>query len=200
MEFKCNIEGCGLLFNQNKNLLRHMRGHDDEKKFQCSSCPKAFKRKDAMQRHQKTCNGPVTTTTSGSGVKRRREATPAVSNFKIVTTQTAFSNASVTWKLKYKQNDGIDYTDLLDASTAAMESHILNYQHKRQACKFNMSLHVVFEKAADPSIVTTPPAVLVTEQFEVYEDTNIVELLTLCSQQLQNVIECYEATGSGWTV
>ena len=38
--------------------------------------------------------------------------------FKIVTTQTAFSNASVTWKLKYKDNDAD--SDLLDISTAAL--------------------------------------------------------------------------------
>ena len=36
-----------------------------------------------------------------------------------------------------------------------------------------MALHIKFEKAAEPSIVTDPPIVLVTEQFKVYEDTDI---------------------------
>ena len=56
-----------------------------------------------------------------------------------------------------------------------MEGHILRYQQKHLALKFNMALHIKFEKAADPSIVTDPPIVLVTEQFEVYEDTDIKE-------------------------
>ena len=38
-----------------------------------------------------------------------------------------------------------------------------------------MGLYIKFEKAADPSIATDPPIVLVTEQYEVYEDTDIKE-------------------------
>ena len=63
-----------------------------------------------------------------------------------------------------------------------------------------MSLHVKFEQAVDPSIVTVPPVVLVTEQFEVYEDTDIPELLKICSEQLQNRIDSYQGMGSGWTM
>ena len=47
---------------------------------------------------------------------------------------------------------------------------------------------------------TVPPACLVTEQFEVYEDTVIEDCLQECSQQLKNRIECYEDTGSGWVI
>ena len=60
-----------------------------------------------------------------------------------------------------------------------------------------MSLHVNFEKAVDSTVTTGPPAVLVTEQFEVYGGTDISELLRQCSSQLQNRIENYESTGSG---
>ena len=157
-----------------------------------------------MKRHQGSCTGskPVARA-RGSGLKRNQRnvaTTPTPSSFKIVKSSTAFSNASVTWKLKYNQNDGSNYIRLLDASTIAMEGHLRRYQRNQQACKFNMSLHVVFEKASDPSIVTTPPVVLVTEPFEVYTSTNINEVLKTCSLQLQNRIEIYEANGSGWVV
>ena len=54
-----------------------------------------------------------------------------------------------------------------------------------------MSLHVKFEQSTDSSIVTQPPVVLITEQFEVYDETDISELLRECSKQLQNKIEGY---------
>ena len=63
-----------------------------------------------------------------------------------------------------------------------------------------MSIHVNFEKAVDPSIVTIPPAVRVAEQFEVYIDTDNGDLLREASKQLQNLIENYEGTGSGWII
>ena len=60
--------------------------------------------------------------------------------------------------------------DLIDASIRAMENHLDQYRRERKALKFNMSIRANFEKAVDPSIVTIPPAVLVTEQFEFYAD------------------------------
>ena len=63
-----------------------------------------------------------------------------------------------------------------------------------------MSLHGNFEKAVDPSIVTIPPEVLVTEQLEVYADTDISDLIREASKQLQNRIENYEGTRSGWVI
>ena len=90
--------------------------------------------------------------------------------------------------------------DLIDASTRAMKNHLDQYRRERRALKFNTSLHANFEKAVDPSIVTIPPAVLVTEQFEVYADTDIEDLLREASKQLQNYIETYEGTGSGWII
>ena len=71
-----------------------------------------------------------------------------------------------------------------------MPGYLERYRAKRRAFKFNMSLHVNFEKAVDSCIKTISPAVLVTEQLEVYSDTDIKE----CSRLLQNRIEPYEDT------
>ena len=81
-----------------------------------------------------------------------------------------------------------------------MERYIQRYRTKQHALKFNMFLHVNFERAVDPAVTTVPLTCLVIEQFEVYEDTVIKECLQECSQQLQNRNECYEDTGSGWVL
>ena len=81
-----------------------------------------------------------------------------------------------------------------------MRDHLDQYRLDNHALKFNMSLHINFEQSTDPDIVTTPPAVLVTEQFEIYMDTNITDLLHEAAKQLENRIECYEGTGSGWVI
>ena len=49
-----------------------------------------------------------------------------------------------------------------------MKHHLEESQEERRAVKFNTSLHVIFEKVADPSVVSDLPAVLVSEQIELY--------------------------------
>ena len=183
---------CGRSFSRIDSYQRHVRGHQHAKNFTCGKCSKAFKRKDNVKQHERNCISQQQP--SGSGIVRQPRAATS-KNFKIGTSQTAFANANVTWTLKYSKNDGP--MDLIDAPTRAMKTHLDQCRQAHQALKFNMLLHANFEKAADPSIITIPPAVLVTEQFEVYADTDIEDLLREASKQLQNRIETYEGTGSG---
>ena len=98
--------------------------------------------------------------------------------FDIQTAKTAFKKAAITYKIVYKrQQQEKDILNILDASIFAMKDKLADYQKKRRALKFNMSLHLVFEKATDETIVTKPPVVLSSEQFEVYADTFIMEKL-----------------------
>ena len=120
------------------------------------------------------------------------------SNFAVKKIKTAFKNATVTWQLKYPTNNGS--MEMIDPSVRAMEYQLYQYREEHHALKFNMSLHIVFEQATDSSITTEPAVVLVSEQFEVYADTNIDEILGEVSRQLKNRIETYEGLGSGWVV
>ena len=97
IEYKCTLENCGHLFTRTDNLNRHMKGHTEEKKFHCSLCPKVFKRKEDLKYHEKTCIQPPTSKPTGSGLEKTKRILSSPNQFKIVTTQTAFSNASVTW-------------------------------------------------------------------------------------------------------
>ena len=122
---------------------------------------------------------------------KRKRTTTIKNAFNIFTTKTAFSRANITWKLIYEDNDGVDYIDLIK-SVHAVKSNLIDYQQERRSCKFNMCLHVNFEKAADHTVVTEPPVALVTKQMEMYEHTDIHEVLIICSEQLVNRIEVYE--------
>ena len=63
-----------------------------------------------------------------------------------------------------------------------------------------MSLHIIFEKASGPSIVSETPVMLICEQFEIYKEASFDEVLDLLKNQLINRIEVYEMNGSGWIV
>ena len=81
-----------------------------------------------------------------------------------------------------------------------MKEYILRHQQKRRPIKFNQSLYVNFMQGGDETIVTFPPIVLVTSQHEVYQDTDVDELMETCAQQLGERIVNYEGTGSGWVI
>ena len=178
------------------NYHRHVRGHSDEKKFNCTKCDKAFKRKEHQVRHEKNCKRELPQA-SGSGIQPKKRKIHT-GEFTIRKAKTAFANATITWKLKYPKNDGS--VELLKSSVNAMESKLEQYREDERALKFSMSLHVNFEQAVDSSIITNPPVVLLSEQFEVYADSDIDEILKVTFNQLTNRIETYEGIGSGWIV
>ena len=101
-------------------------------------------------------------------------------------------------EIRNRTNDGS--TQLLQSSVQEMASRLKQYRQTEQSLKFSMSIHVNFEQSVDSSIVTDPPAVLVSEQFEIYADTDIDETLKLAAKQLENRIETYEGIGSGWII
>ena len=82
----------------------------------------------------------------------------------------------------------------------AMSSKIIDFQKVNKALKFDMALHVIFEKATSQDIKTDPPVCLVSEQLEVYADTNLSKLFDFVKKQLVDQIDTYEQNGSGWSV
>ena len=125
---------------------------------------------------------------------------------------SAFQGACVSWRLEFPNqirsaadasrttSHGANVQNLLKVSTEKMRDNIRRYQRRRKPIKFNMSIFVDFMQATDESIVTFPPVVLVTDQMEVYQDTDVDELLKKCAVALGDRIVSYEGNGSGWVV
>ena len=146
---------------------------------------------------------------------RSRRATTAAATTRqrmaITRMSSAFQGACISWRLEFPEirsnsgaetdaSHGANVQKLLEDSTGKMRDYILRYQRARKPIKFNMSIHIDFMQATDESIVTFPPVVLVTDQQEVYQDTDVEELLKMCATQLGDRIVSYEGNGSGWVV
>ena len=55
-------------------------------------------------------------------------------------------------------------------------------QRKFHSIKISMDLHAIVEKATDPSVTTEPTEVAPTDQIEVYDDTNIDDVLSMTTR------------------
>ena len=99
----------------------------------------------------------------------------------------------MTWKLECGKNDGSEVSETLNSSTAAMKGKIERYSMNNMAAKFNMSIHVIFQQEKDETVITEPPVVLVTKQFEVYPNDDLDGILKTCAEQLENRIDGFDA-------
>ena len=177
----------------------------------CTLCNKAFSRIDNLQKHKRNCNRRRGSLQSGSGLKRtftfensnmvlNKKSKFSNEGFKIETVKTAFKKAAITWTIKYGKHEEEDIINLIDASIFTVESNLLKYRGTKNALKFIMTLHAMFEKTADSTILTDPPVCSVSEPIEVYPDTDVKECLDNVYKQLLNYIDVYERNGFGWVL
>ena len=115
-----------------------------------------------------------------------KKKTKGNKGFEIETMKTAFKSAAITWRIKYREHEETDIVNLLQTSIFAVKSNLIKYRGLKNALKFNMALHAVFEKAVDPAVKTDPPVCLVSAPFEVYADTNVKTCLNSVYRQLQH--------------
>ena len=198
--FHCNL--CSKLFDRKSHLTEHQstcsvnekQCIDGQKTFQCNHCLKSFHRRNNLTRHQSTCSvmqHPIQEP-SGSGIKRKIQE--STNRYDIETVNTAFKKAVITYQIKFE--DG----NTLDSAIHAMKEKLSTFRMNEHSLKFNMAVHVEFEKATDPEVITDPPVVLQSEQFEVYHETSIEEQLEKVVRQLNTNIDVYEHCGSGWVL
>ena len=57
--------------------------------------------------------------------------------------------------------------------------------------KFNMAIHIEFEKATDSDVITDSHVVLQSGQFEIYHDASVKEQLQKVVKQLYTNISVY---------
>ena len=204
-----NCKQCPRIFFGKTALDKHMEvSHGGEKPLGCENCLKRYVNKRNLTRHTQSCTTP-STSSSGAGVKRsytlenptimRAKTRKADKQYDVQVIQTAFRDATRTFRVEYKKDmEEKDIINCLEASIYAMKHELQQYQSKHHALKFNMALQLLFVKATDPDEVTPAPVCLVTEQFEVYADTNVMSQLVKAKKALLNQIDTFERNGSGW--
>ena len=89
------------------------------------------------------------------------------------------------YEIKFRQNISEKHTlGHISHAIYAFADTIKDYRRTHNALKFKLVLNVVFEKAVDPEVVTERAVVLHTENFEVYQGSDILEELENAEQQV----------------
>ena len=207
-KFKCGI--CSKAFHRKDHLHRHKRIHGQPSNPPIRR-PVASNAERIAPRGQRVRGAGAFVPTTRS---RRATTTAATTRQRMTITKmsSAFQGACVSWRLEFPEirinsdpfetdaSHGANVQKLLEDAAGKMQNYILRYQRRREPIKLNMSIHLDFMQATDNSIVTFPPVVLVTDQQEVYQDTNVNKLLKTFAMQLGDRIMSYEGNGSGWVV
>ena len=58
----------------------------------------------------------------------------------------------------------------LEKAITVFEPVMMDFRQKHNACKFQISVSIVFHKAVDPAVVTQPPVTLTSEMVALYAD------------------------------
>ena len=83
-------------------------------------------------------------------------------------------------------------------STFQVENRINEEVVKKRAVKFYLSLHVNFHLSTDVAFLIHPPAVLGTDTIEVYDSSDVHDVLNSAYENLVSAIEDFQQRGSGW--
>ena len=164
-----------------------MQTHFSDRRIHCTYCDRTFNRSDNASYHERHCaNNPANNTVRYPSNPLRGRGLPAAAeenvnddnattndNFRIAIHSRVFSGAGVTYRLRYGNHNIANYEETLQNSITSYLSRITNFLRTNRALKYNMAFHVVLEKSTDPDVVTDPPVVLVSEQLEVYANTDI---------------------------
>jgi hypothetical protein len=219
MEHVCPFRSCGRLsFYSIENLRRHqLRNHSSgaNKKYRCDFCSKKFQRELHRHLHETNCpSNPVnlfqrpardqSSVVRGAGVGARSGLRANVNGSRRLQANvlnTAFRGANTTFRVNFGRNSPTEHVNLITQGSLAFLDLLLKFLRKHLSAKIAISLHCVFHKVSDESILTVPPAVLSTEPFEIYASTDVQNILSvLAPEQIKSRIDSFVSTGSGWVV
>ena len=195
-EHKC--KNCPQTFTRKADLKRHsITIHDKVKPHQCGICSKRFARKQHKELHLRTCS--LTTSTGIPSTKKSNKPMFSL-KFHPRLRKSAFGGIVTEWSIGFPTDYRLcDLKTLLVTAATAMKDTIMRQLHeKTKKLKFTMSIHIVFEKAAEPEIQTVPAVVLTSDPRIVYLGTDIDASIIQVAEELLEMIETYEGCGSGW--
>ena len=100
-------------------------------------------------------------------------------SFEPIEVESALKRALVTYRLNLAQIEDDDVFKLLKDAVVSSKDRINENRMTRtsKGIKFFMVLELEFAQASNTAIITVPPITFHSETHEVYEDTNLEELL-----------------------
>ena len=99
--------------------------------------------------------------------------------------------------LEDEEQEAGNIMKVLKDSVLQLENRVKEELKRKRAIKFYISLHANFHLSSDPSFTTDPPVVLNTEVEEIYESSEVDEILDKTYENLLSNIENFELRGSG---
>ena len=199
---KC--DECQKTFKRKSNFIRHLatmhayaRGAGVDVQASSTNQPA-----NAASTSTNSSSNARITDAAGDEHQPRNQTTSYENDISIVS--TAFKGANITWRLQVSDEDQSNHptelTSFIQKITRSMYNVLQEYRREHDAIKVNMVVHVLFHKSYDETMVSDPPADLLTQQFEVYPSTNLEDVLKKLAEQLENRIKSYEQSGSGWVM
>ena len=196
MIFTCTHRGCEQDFTEKTNLNRHIKNQHGNL-WACKCCQQLFNRYDNYIMHDRTCHFKTTG-------KRKMDETEVcfAKKFKcnVEYVGGALQNTIVDYQLNFKDENQDDIVKFLKESVLSLECQIKDEIKTRKAIKFYLSLYADFHLASDTTFKTDPPVVLSTSAAEVFESSDVGEILHRTYQNLVKTIEDFQLTGSGWVL
>ena len=141
-----------------------------------STFNQTFNRCDNYEYHQRTCLFKTT------GKRNRREDIETASkkrkdNMNHVGGALDNTLANYQLNLDDEEQDAGNIVGVLKNSILQLNNRINEELMKKKAIKFYISLHANFHLSSDTSFMTDPPVVLNTDVEEIYESSEVDEIL-----------------------
>lgn len=198
MVFHCPIATCSGTFTVKENLLRHLMNHHGNL-WSCQRCQQSFNRYDNYIMHDRTCYYKTTG-------KRHAEDDGYTVNKKLkdnlIYTGGALENTLADYRLVLtdEEQNANNIFAILKDSVSQLRGRVNEELKKKRALKFYLSLHLNFHLGSDETYITEPPVVLNTSAVELYESSQLDEILEKEYSNLVSAIEQFQGRGSGWVL
>ncbi len=195
MAFFCDI--CNQAFTEKRSLTRHMKNQHGNL-WSCSRCSQNFTRYDNYQMHDRVClfksTGKRKAGPSEDNVKRFKDNVSHIGG--------ALDDTLADYRLNLEEDeqDAGNVLEVLKDAIFQLKSRISEELIKKRAIKFYISLHANFHLSSDTGFMTDPPVVLNTHIVEIYESSEVEEILANTYEDLISEIENFQHRGSGWVL
>ena len=185
---------CNLPFWTTEQLKKHVKTHDRRKTLGCLHCQKKFARSDRLKMHIRSCK-PTQKTSATKCSSELQIGLGAKGNFLLV--ESALHGVMQVMRYSFGENEQHEIYETLHS---VVHNDVYNLVINTTGLfKWYLGLKVIFYKMIDPQVQSDPPAFFQTDPIASYYKYND-SVWEVINGQLEQQIENFERSGSGWVV